>query len=138
MSALKSIFSEENFDDSNQIDQTTPSPENQITKEEINRFNAKFEFYSGTNISGDSVKVLLDVVKDNLKSVDIIPMQTVSTSTDKVKEKIKLNIKKDNENADLANGIIEKINAQDKYDVTIEYNKDSGITEAIIIVPSDK
>ena len=58
--------------------------------------------------------------------------------TVKVKEKIKLNIKKDNENADLANGIIEKINAQDKYDVTIEYNKDSGITEAIIIVPSDK
>lgn len=138
MSALKSILSDGNFDEDDQTSEPSTPAENQITKEEINRFNAKFEFYSGTNISGDSVKVLLDVVKDNLKSVDIIPMQTVSTSTDKVKEKIKLNIKKDNENADLANGITEKINAQDKYDVTIEYNKDSGITEAIIIVPSDK
>ena len=138
MSALKSILSDGNFDEDDQTSEPSTPAENQITKEEINRFNAKFEFYSGTNISGDSVKVLLDVVKDNLKSVDIIPMQTVSTSTDKVKEKIKLNIKKDNENADLANGITEKINAHDKYDVTIEYNKDSGITEAIIIVPSDK
>lgn len=137
MSALKSIFSEENFDDNNQIDQTTPSTENQITKEEINRFNAKFEFYSGTEISGENVKVLLDVVKDNLESVDITQIEkTQSTSSDKVRESIKLNIKKDNQNVDLANGIIEKIDSQSKYDITIAYNQKSGIIDSITIIPS--
>ena len=137
MSALKSIFSEENFDDSNQIDQTTPSPENQITKEEINRFNAKFEFYSGTDISAESVKELIDVVKDNLESVNITPIETTqSTSSDKVKESIKMNIKKDNQNVDLANGVAEKIDLQSKYNITINYNQTSGIIESITIIPS--
>lgn len=137
MSALKSIFSEENFDDSNKIDQTTPSPENQITKEEINRFNAKFEFYSGTDISAESVKELIDVVKDNLESVNITPIETTqSTSSDKVKESIKMNIKKDNQNVDLANGVAEKIDLQSKYNITINYNQTSGIIESITIIPS--
>ena len=137
MSALKSIFSEENFDDSNQIDQTTPSPENQITKEEINRFNAKFEFYSGTDISAESVKELIDVVKDNLESVNITPIETTqSTSSDKVKESIKMNIKKDNQNVDLANGVAGKIDLQSKYNITINYNQTSGIIESITIIPS--
>lgn len=137
MSALKSIFSEENFDDSNQIEQTTPSPENQITKEEINRFNAKFEFYSGTDISAESVKELIDVVKDNLESVNITPIETTqSTSSDKVKESIKMNIKKDNQNVDLANGVAEKIDLQSKYNITINYNQTSGIIESITIIPS--
>ncbi len=137
MSALKSIFSEENFDDSNQIDQTTPSTENQITKEEINRFNAKFEFYSGTDISAESVKELIDVVKDNLESVNITPIETTqSTSSDKVKESIKMNIKKDNQNVDLANGVAEKIDLQSKYNITINYNQTSGIIESITIIPS--
>ena len=108
-----------------------------MTKEEINRFNAKFEFYSGTEISGENVKVLLDVVKDNLESVDITPVNTTeSTSDNKTKENIKLNIKKDNENVDLANAVIDKIDSEKKYDITINYNKDTGMTESIIIVLS--
>ena len=136
MSALKSILSEGQFDEENQAGTTDTSTENQITKEEINRFNAKFEFYSGTEISAENVKVLLDVVKDNLKSVDIKTLETQSTYSNKTKESIKLNIEKDNENIDLANGIIEKIDSQDKYDITISYNQETGIIESITIVPS--
>ena len=137
MKALKSILSEGNFDEEEQPKQSDTSIEEQMTKEEINRFNAKFEFYSGTEISGENVKVLLDVVKDNLESVDITPVNTTeSTSDNKTKENIKLNIKKDNENVDLANAVIDKIDSEKKYDITINYNKDTGMTESIIIVLS--
>lgn len=137
MKALKSILSEGNFDEEEQPNQSDTSIEEQMTKEEINRFNAKFEFYSGTEISGENVKVLLDVVKDNLESVDITPVNTTeSTSDNKTKENIKLNIKKDNENVDLANAVIDKIDSEKKYDITINYNKDTGMTESIIIVLS--
>lgn len=138
MSALKSILSEENFDEDDQTNEPTIPSENQITKEEINRFNAKFEFYSGTDISGESVKVLLDVVKDNLESVNITPINTESTSSDEIEENIKLNIKKDTENIDLANGIIERIDSQEKYNVTTNYNETTGILESIEIEPSRK
>ena len=137
MSALKSIINDGNFEEDNQSNQENTSTENQITKEEINRFNAKFEFYSGTGISGENVKVLLGIVKDNLESVNITPMETQSTSDDEVKEKIKLNIKKDNENIDLANGIADKIEEETKYDITINYNSETGITESITIIPSE-
>lgn len=137
METLKSIISEGKLDED-----TTAEPEdtsidrNQVTKEEINRFNAKFEFYSGTEISGETVKVLLDVVKNNLESVEVTPIETQNTYNNEEKESIKLNIKKDNENIDLANGIIEKIASNVKYDITINYNKGTGIIESIIIVPS--
>lgn len=137
METLKSIISEGKLDED-----TTAEPEdtsidrNQVTKEEINRFNAKFEFYSGTEISGETVKVLLDVVKNNLESVEVTPIETQNTYNNEEKESIKLNIKKDNENIDLANGIIEKISSNVKYDITINYNKGTGIIESIIIVPS--
>ena len=137
MKALKSILSEGNFDEEEQPNQSDTSIDEQMTKEEINRFNAKFEFYSGTEISGENVKVLLDVVKDNLESVDITPVNTTeSTSDNKIKENLKLNIKKDNENVDLANAVIDKIDSEKKYDITINYNKDTGMTESIIIVLS--
>ena len=137
METLKSIISEGKLDED-----TTAEPEdtsidrNQVTKEEINRFNAKFEFYSGTEISGETVKVLLDVVKNNLESVEVTPIENQNTYNNEEKESIKLNIKKDNENIDLANGIIEKISSNVKYDITINYNKGTGIIESIIIVPS--
>ena len=77
------------------------------------------------------------MVKDNLESVNITPIETTqSTSSDKVKESIKMNIKKDNQNVDLANGVAEKIDLQSKYNITINYNQTSGIIESITIIPS--
>ena len=109
------------------------------TKEEINRFNAKFEFYTGSEISAESVKTLLDVVKDHLESVDITPLNTASTSTsEKIKERIKLNIKKDNPNVDLATGIKEKLEENEKYDIAITYSDKTGIIETLTIEPNKK
>ena len=138
MTALKNIITNDQLDDTT-IKQPDSSNEGKVTKEEINRFNAKFEFYAGSEISGENVKVLIDVVKDNLESVNITQLETTSTSTnDKIKESIKLNIKKDNSNIDLANGIIEKIDTNEKYNVTIKYNESSELIESITIEPSKK
>lgn len=137
MTALKSILTDSETNTDNTVKPDDNDTENQATKEEINRFNAKFEFYSGTEISAESVKTLLDVVKDHLESVNITPLNTASTSTsDKIQERIKLNIKKDNPNVDLATGIIEKIDEREKYDIAITYNDKTGIIETLTIEPS--
>ena len=139
LSALKGIISEGNFDDDTSSDQPETPADNQVTKEEINRFNAKFEFYNGTDIPADSVKDLIQIASNNLESVDITPLQSESTSSsEKIKESIKLNIKKDTQNTDLANAILEKISSEEKYNITIGYNKSTGIIETITIVPSNK
>ena len=139
MSALKGIISEGNFDDDTSSDQPETPADNQVTKEEINRFNAKFEFYNGTDIPADSVKDLIQIASNNLESIDITPLQSESTSSsEKIKESIKLNIKKDTQNTDLANAILEKISSEEKYNITIGYNKSTGIIETITIVPSNK
>lgn len=139
LSALKGIISEGKFDDDTSSDQPETPADNQVTKEEINRFNAKFEFYNGTDIPADSVKDLIQIASNNLESVDITPLQSESTSSsEKIKESIKLNIKKDTQNTDLANAILEKISSEEKYNITIGYNKSTGIIETITIVPSNK
>lgn len=133
MSSLKGILTEGNFDEDIQTEKPSNPSDEQITREEINRFNAKFEFYAGTEISGETVKTLIDVAKDNLESVDIVKLEE---DDDDEKEKITLNIKKDNSNADLANGVMEKIYAENTYNIDINYNNSTGIIESIVIVPS--
>ena len=64
-------------------------------------------------------------------------MKTQNTYDNKIKEKITLNIKKDNSNIDLANVILDKIYSEDKYNININYNSSTGIIESIVIVPSD-
>lgn len=139
MTALKSILTDSESNAENTDNANDNETDNQATKEEINRFNAKFEFYTGSEISAESVKTLLDVVKDHLESVDITPLNTASTSTsEKIKERIKLNIKKDNPNVDLATGIKEKLEENEKYDIAITYNDKTGIIETLTIEPNKK
>lgn len=139
MTALKSILTDSDSDTENTDNANDNETDNQATKEEINRFNAKFEFYTGSEISAESVKTLLDVVKDHLESVDITPLNTASTSTsEKIKERIKLNIKKDNPNVDLATGIRKKLEENEKYDIAITYNDKTGIIETLTIEPNKK
>ena len=42
-----------------------------MSQVEINKFNAKFEFYTGNEVSAENVKTLLTTVKDNLGSYEI-------------------------------------------------------------------
>ena len=111
----------------------TPSSEaDDLTKTEINRFNAMFQFYSGTGISGSNVKQMVELSKDYLESVNIEPIEG-----EKNKEKITLNIKLGSANVELANSIIERIDEQKKYEVSMTFNETNGILETITITQID-
>lgn len=136
---IKDVFGAKTFgEDESQIQNPVQDPTNEasdMTPAEISRFNAKFEFYTGTGVSAENVKILLDVAKDNLESVDITKLEDENNYSGKDKESIKLNIMVNKSNVELANSIIEKIDKNEKYNVTITTNSTSGIIESITIVP---
>ena len=96
--------------------------ENQMSQIEINRFNAKFEFYTGNEVSADNVKNLLEIIKNNLNKVE--------TSEN---GEIKLYIEKDAENAEQLAPVIESIIENEKYKVAITYKESNGIIDYITI-----
>ena len=134
---------EENPNEETEDPNSEEEPE--MSQIEINKFNAKFEFYTGDTVSAENVKILLDVVKSNLGNVEIIPVQepaneqnTTTENTDQneeeqTKETIKLIIEKDKENVDLANQVLEKIEDGKKYKVAITYKDSNGMIDYITI-----
>ena len=133
---------EENLEEETNSNNEKPD----MSQIEINKFNAKFEFYTGETVSSENVKNLLDVVKSNLGNVEFIPVQEVvddenifitdnsnQNEQEKTKETIKLIIEKDIENIDLAKQVLEKIEDQKKYKVQITYKDSNGIIDFITI-----
>lgn len=111
--------------------------ENEVSQTEINKFNAKFEFYTGEEVSTENVKLLLEVVKNNLKSYeflnDEVSSDIESTIIENNKINIKLNIEKDKTDEEGINEVLEKINASKKYKVSIKYNDTNGLIDYITI-----
>lgn len=132
-------------EDPNGGTESSDGNEPEMSQIEINRFNAKFEFYTGETVSAENVRILVDVVKTNLGDVEITPIQESSdnqnTTTDntnqnteeETKETIKLIIEKDKENVDLANQVLEKIEDGKKYKVAITYKDSNGMIDYITI-----
>lgn len=112
--------------------------ENEITQVDINKFNAKFEFYTGDEVSTENVKMLLDVIKENLGSYEIISdgnsEGTNNNTTQENKLNIKLNIEKDKKDEESIEKILEKISSNKKYKVSIKYNETNGLIDYITIV----
>jgi len=109
--------------------------ENTISQVEINKFNSKFEFYTGDEVSAENVKMLLDVVKNNLANYEIInnEPQEDSTSTEEIKFNAKLIIEKDVQNQEAINKMLEKIDDNAKYKILIFYKEGNGLIDYITI-----
>jgi len=111
-------------------------PEEEISQVEINKFNAKFEFYTGDEVSAENVKMLLDIVKSNLASYEDMNVEnqenTESVIPSENKLSIKLNIQKDTTNEDFEK-ILEKIDKNKKYKVFINYKTSNGLIDYITI-----
>lgn len=120
-----------------QENEETQTEENQMPQAEINKFNAKFEFFTGNKVSAESIHSLLEVVKNNLVSYELVPIENESEEQSDVQQdvkyKIKLNIEKDKMNEVAANEVIAKIEYDKKYDITISYKQGSGLIDYIII-----
>lgn len=114
------------------------SVENEVTQVDINKFNAKFEFYTGDEVSTENVKMLLDVIKENLSSYEIISDEnsegTNNNTTQENKLNIKLNIEKDKKDEESIEKILEKISSNKKYKVSIKYNEANGLIDYITIM----
>lgn len=104
---------------------------NSESQVEINKFNAKFEFYTGNQVSAENVKTLLNVVKNNLKNYENINIEQQEEQDAKLN--IKLNIEKSIVNENAINEINEKIIDNKKYKVEIFYKQENGIIDYITI-----
>lgn len=101
-----------------------------LSQVEINRFNAKFEFYTGDEVSAENVKKLLDVVKNNINGHAI-----TSTGVEEYeKANITLYIEKDKSNEESFLKVLEKIKDEKKYKVSITYSDTNNLIESITII----
>lgn len=91
---------------------------------ERNRFNARFEFYSGNEISLDNVKRLLEEVRNNLDSVQVISG-----------DQIQLNISKGKKNDELANQILAIVEEKENntFTVEIKYAPETKIIQSVLL-----
>lgn len=110
--------------------------EEEISQTEINKFNAKFEFYTGEEVSAESLKLLLEIIKNNIDNYEFINNDNAEENGDKNIEKlnVKINIKKDNTDEKAIEKMLEKINMNKKYNISIKYNEKNGLINYITIV----
>ena len=94
-----------------------------VTEAEKNRFNSKFEFYQGENISGENVKKMITTIEDY-----IINMQAVSN------EELKIEISSSQKNEQLVEKLTEffEENKNKEYNIKVEYD-DSGLVKYIVL-----
>lgn len=118
------------------------SSDYEMPQVEINKFNSKFEFYAGDQVSANNVKVLLNIVKDNLASAEItsiMPENVSGTIRDEdIKYNFKLNIEKGKKNEEDVQNVSNKIKENKKYKVTINYKDVNGLIDNVIIEELDK
>jgi len=116
------------------INENIEGNENGISQVEVNKFNSKFEFYTGDEVSAENVKMLLDIVKNNFGSYEDINAQVTNVENEEeTKCNVKLNIKKDVVNQEKINQILEKIENNKKYKISIFYKQSNGIIDYITI-----
>lgn len=115
----------------------TEVPEAEMTQVDINKFNAKFEFYTGDEVSAENVKTLLNIAKNSLESYEITPIQDPEhpdeTDPDKIKYNFKLKIERNKVDETGTNQILEKIGEKNKYKVSIFYKEQNKLIDYITI-----
>lgn len=107
--------------------------EEEITQVEINKFNSKFEFYTGDEVSYENVETLLDVVKNNIAGHMIGTVDLETESEADAKKIITLYIEKDKMNEESITKVSEILANNKKYKVSISYKDTNGLIDYITI-----
>ena len=112
-------------------------PEAEMTQVDINKFNAKFEFYTGDEVTAENVKTLLGIVKDNLGSYEITPVDdeqnNQETDPSRIRYNFRLNIERNKTNQDGVNEMLGKVGDDQKYKVSIFYKEQNKLIDYITI-----
>lgn len=103
-----------------------------LSQSEINNFNAKFEFYTGSEVSAANVKVLLDIIKENCSS-HVISTINPSEETQENKTVTTLYIQEGTKNEESIQEVLTKIDDNKKYKVLITYKETNGLIDYITI-----
>ena len=104
------------------------------TEVERNRFNAKFEFYTGSEMTYEQILSLLDEAQSSLKGAQVSYSDNGSTSAENKKlQSIRLQIEKGVENANLADSVKDLVEENKKYTVTIDYDSTTGLVSYVTI-----
>ncbi len=127
---------QENLGLTQNTDDQKDVPESEMTQIDINKFNAKFEFFTGDEVSAENVKTLLGIAKENLGSFEINEVdnpQNTNNDPTKIQYSIKLKIEKNKVDENGANQILEKISDKKKYKVSIYYKEQNKMIDYITI-----
>lgn len=106
----------------------------ETTEIEKNRFNAKFEFYTGKEKKGEEIKKLLDEAKTSLKNAQLSYSNEGNTEGTKKLQSIKLEVEEDANKAELADSLKDMINDSNTYTVELEKNSNDIVTAVFITV----
>lgn len=106
-----------------------------MSQTEINKFNSKFEFYTGDEVSYENVKNLLDVVKNNISGYTtiIINPENEQENNDDQKKTINLIIEKDKTDEETITKVLEELSDNKKYKISITYKDPNGLIDYITI-----
>ena len=117
-----------------------------VTETEKNRFNSQFEFFASENLTKDNIKELLNVTENDFKDMKIILNgQESELDTSKLEgnssrdyinniEEIDLYIKENQTNENKKTDLLTFLEkSSKKYDVSLEYNEQTGLVEMIKI-----
>jgi len=106
-----------------------------IPQIEINKFNSKFEFYTGDEVSAENVRMLLDIAKNNITghAITDVNINTETEDESNAKKVISLYIEKDKTNEDSITKVLEEIDNSNKYKVSIFYKEENGLIDYITI-----
>ena len=107
--------------------------ENQLSQVEINKFNSKFEFYTGDEVSAENVKMLLDIAKNNVSGHVIGTVTNQNDENVQDRSNITLYIEKDKTNEESITKAVEEVKDNKKYKVLIFYKEDNGLIDYITI-----
>lgn len=135
----KMILLGEKFGIENEPNDTTDESESEETEEmsqtEINKFNSKFEFYTGDEVSFENVKNLLEVVKNNISGYTtiIINPENEQENDEKQKKTINLIIEKDKIDEETITKVLEELSDSKKYKISITYKDTNGLIDYITI-----
>lgn len=102
-----------------------------ITETEKNRFNSQFEFYQGTEIESTRIIELLEQLKENFKSMEVI-------SDNELKLNVDINRTNNEDEVETLKQYFEDRNRTNKdYSVQIEYDEETGLISDILIIMED-
>ena len=120
-----------------------PSNENEevvqqeISQADINKFNTKFEFYTGEEVSVENIKMLLNIVKENCSGHTIMsigPTEEIENPENvETKSIITLYIEEGSTNEESITKVLEELDDNKKYKVLISYKELNGLIEYITI-----